>query len=298
MTWLLFIDESGHDHRTTPYEVRGGVAIHVRSLWPFVQDMRQQEFNYFGCQLHEYKKEIKGSTLLSKKRYKFAKQLDWLPDGDRRKLCQSFLTKSNKPEENTPSRDEFTAYGQACLLMAQETINLLQKHEAVLLASAIPRSVAKPLAYQFDDYLRKDIVFLLERFFYLLEEKGEHGVIVMDETEKHQDRRLVTRMESYFTRTNEGQSRTAWIVPTPFFVSSDMTYAIQAADVCIYCINWGFRLPQRGMDADLRNEIATMFGAKLANLQFRGGQRERDGRTFEPYGIVYVPDPYEARSTP
>ena len=41
-------------------------------------------------------------------------------------------------------------------------------------------------------------------------------------------------------------------MPTPFFVSSDMSYAVQAADLCIYCIyciNWGFRLPARGMDA-------------------------------------------------
>ena len=253
MTWLLFIDESGHDHRTTPYEVRGGGAIHVSSLWLFVQAMRRLELDCFGCQLHEYKKEIKGSTLLSKKRYKFAGQGELLPDGDRRKLCRSFLTKGDKTKNRTPSRDEFTAYGQACLLMAQETVKLLQEHEAILLASAIPQSVAKPPAYQFDDYLRKD---------------------------------------------NEGQSRTEWIVPTPFFVSSDMTYAIQAADVCIYCVNWGFRLPQRGMDAERRNEIVKMFGADLANLQFRGTPRERDGHTFEPYGIVYVPDPYEARSTP
>ena len=73
--------------------------------------------------------------------------------------------------------------------------------------------------------------------------------------------------------------------------------AIQAADVCIYCINWGFRLPQRGMNAERRAEIADMFGGALASLQFRG-QRERDGRIFETYGIVYVSDPYEARPAP
>jgi len=37
MSWLLFLDESGHDHKTTPYEVRGGVAIHAGELWPFVR---------------------------------------------------------------------------------------------------------------------------------------------------------------------------------------------------------------------------------------------------------------------
>ena len=33
------------------------------------------------------------------------------------------------------------------------------------MASAIPRGVLKPPHYRFDDYLRKDVVFLLERFF-------------------------------------------------------------------------------------------------------------------------------------
>lgn len=37
MSWLLFMDESGHDHKNMPYEVRGGVAIHAGQLWPFVQ---------------------------------------------------------------------------------------------------------------------------------------------------------------------------------------------------------------------------------------------------------------------
>ena len=119
----------------------------------------------------------------------------------------------------------------------------------------------------------------------------------MDETEKHEDRRLAVQMERYFTKTDIGRHRTAWIVPTPFFVSSDMTYAIQAADLCIYCINWGFRLPSRGMDAERRNEIADMFGSAIAALQFRG-QGYRDGRVFDTYGIVYVPDPYEARAGP
>ena len=69
MAWLFFIDESGHDHRTTPYEVRGGFGIHVGRLWPFVQDMQRLEVDCFGCRLHTYGKEIKGSTLVDRKRF-------------------------------------------------------------------------------------------------------------------------------------------------------------------------------------------------------------------------------------
>ena len=292
--WLFFIDESGHDHKAMPYEVRGGFAIHVSRLWPFVQDMQRLEADCFGSRQHAYRKEIKGSTPIDRKRFGLAGQGEQIRDGDRQRLCRSFLTKSR--EHRAPRRDEFTAYGQACLLMARETFGLLRKHKAVVMASAIPRGVVKPADYQLDDFLRKGVVFLLERFFYFLEREKEHGVLVMDETDKQEDRRFVARLERYFSNTFTGRYRTAWIVPTPFFVSSDMTSAVQAADLCIYCINWGFRLPRLGMNADRRDEIATMFRKNLADLQFRG-QGYRDGRVFSTYGIVYVPDPYEARAT-
>ena len=292
MTWLFFVDESGHDHRIMPYEVRGGFAIHVGRLWPFVQAMQRLELDCFGCRLTDYGKEIKGSTLIDKKRFKFARQGPDFSDEDRKSLCRSFFEHGRSGI--APSRDEFTAYGQACLLMAKGIVELLRKFEAVLLASAIPRGVARRPDLNVDRYLRKDAVFLFERFFYFLKPKREHGVLVMDETEKHQDRRFVARMERYFTRTEPGRTRTEWIVPAPFFVSSDMARAVQAADVCIYALNWGFRLPARGMDAPRRDEIADMFGANLATLQYRG-QGVREGRAFDTFGIFYVPDPYEPR---
>ena len=297
MTWLFFIDESGHDHQTMPYEVRGGFTIHVAQLWPFIQAMQRLEGDCFGCHLHEYRNEIKGATLIDKKRVKFSEQHDPFPDRDRQELCRSFLEKGRVKGADSPSQEEFAAYGQACLRMARETFTLLHQHKAVLLASAISRGVSKPPDYRFDDYLRKDIVFLLERFFYLLEEKQEHGILVMDETEKRADRRFVGRLEAYFMKTEVGRYRTKWIVPTPFFVSSDMTYAVQAADLCIYCINWGFRLPSRGMNAEHRDDIVRIFRAQMDHLQFRG-QGYRDGRLFDTYGIVYVPDPYGLDSLP
>jgi hypothetical protein len=63
MSWLLFMDESGHDHKQMPYEVRGGVAIHASRLWPFIQSVQRMELDCFGAALTLYKKELKGSTL-------------------------------------------------------------------------------------------------------------------------------------------------------------------------------------------------------------------------------------------
>ncbi len=281
MSWLLFLDESGHDHRTMAAE-----------LWPFVQDMQRLELAAFGTELNQFRTELKGCKLLDKDRFKWATQGQRMSDEERRKHCRGFFTKGL--EKRPPSRTEFIAYGQACLEMATGTFELLRDHKARLFASAIPCNVVKPETFEAEEFLRKDHVFLLERYFCLLEQEKQHGLLVMDEVEKTEDRRFVRRLEAYFRRSQIGRYRSTWIVPTPFFVSSDMTYPVQAADLAIYCVNWGFRLPTRGMNAVARREIADDFGRWLAQLQFQG-QGYRDGSVYELYGIVFVPDPYTAR---
>jgi hypothetical protein len=292
MSYLLFMDESGHDRRTMPYEVHGGVAIHSTRLWAFIQAMQDVEVRAFGCRLQEFDTEIKGHKLLDKDRFRWAAQAEAFDDPARQKLVRSFLSKGKQGRQRR--RDEFTAYGQACLMMAREIFRLLRDHAATLFAAAIPREVKKPPGATAAEFLRKDQVFLLERFFYFLEEKREPGLLVMDETEKKEDARFVSRLQRYFTQTQTGRYRTHWIVPAPLFVSSDMSYGVQAADVCIYCINWGFRVHRTGMTAPERPEIHQEFGPWLGRLQY-AGEGYRDGRTFQSYGIVYVPDPYTAR---
>ncbi|MBK8977869.1 MAG: DUF3800 domain-containing protein [Planctomycetes bacterium] len=292
MGYLLFLDESRHDHRSMPYEVRGGVALHASELWPFVQALQRLELAAFGTELHLFRTELKGSRLLGRDRFKWAAQGAQMSDEERRRQCRSFLTKG--AEKKTPTRDEFTAYGQACLDMAEGMFGLLGAHRATVFAAAIPRGIAKPDGFQAQAYLRKDHVFLFERYFYFLEQERQHGLLVLDEVDKAEDRRFVRRLEAYFQRTNTGRYRSAWIVPTPFFVSSEMTYPVQAADLTIYCVNWGFRVANRGMDAVTRPEIAERFEPWLRRLQFRG-EGYRDGGVFGVFGIVFVPDPFDVR---
>lgn len=292
MSWLLFLDESGHDHKSLPYEVRGGIAIHASKLWAVVQELQRVEFSAFGTRLHQFGKELKGCKLLDKDRIRWAQQGPQMEDEERQKLCRRFFTKGL--EKQSPRRDDFTAYGQACLEMVRGMFQVLQDHDATLFAAAIPRGTKKPDTPEANSYLRKDIVYLLQRYFDFLESRHEHGLLVLDEVEKVEDRRFVRRLERYFTRTKTGRYRSAWIVPTPFFVASDMAYPVQVADTLIYCINWGFRLPTRGMDADTREEISSEFGPWINRLQFRG-QGHRNGETFEEFGIVFVPDPYSGK---
>jgi hypothetical protein len=93
MSYLLFLDESGHDHQNMPYEVRGGIAVHASQLWPFIQDMQRLELASFGTALHQFKTELKGCKLLDKDRFKWAAQEQQMPDEERRKHCRGFLTK-------------------------------------------------------------------------------------------------------------------------------------------------------------------------------------------------------------
>lgn len=293
MSYLLFLDESGHDHKNMPYEIHGGVALHASRIWPFVKALSHLEQAAFGDFLHRYKSEIKGWKLLDKDRLAWARQGALMDEASRRKRCLSFLNKGL--EKKSPTRLEFTAYGQACLMMARGLFELLQEHEAKIFAAAIPRSAARPETFEAEEYLRKDIVFLLERYFYMLETGNETGLIVLDETDKTLDRRFVSRLERYFKLTHTGRHRSTRIVPSPFFVASDMAYPVQTADVCIYAINLGFRLPKSGMDAPMRQDIHWEFGQQIGALQFKG-DGYKDGAVFTTYGIVYVPDPYEGKT--
>lgn len=293
MSWLLFLDESGHDHKNTPFEVRGGVAIAASKLFTFIQNWRRLEEDCFGALLSSYGKEAKGEKLLDKDRIRWASQEPRLAPAERRKLSRTFLEIGR--EKGKPKRANFTAYGQASLEMARGVFDLLRSHDAKLFATMIPRGTKQPADFSLDEYLRKDHVFLFERYFYFLETANSHGLIVMDETEKNSDRRFVKRLEAYFEKTATGRNRTSLIVPSPLFVASDMSYAVQAADICLYCINWGYRLPNWSSSYDFREDIKSEFAPKVRNLQWIG-DIERQGRNMKCFGIVLVPDPYTSRS--
>lgn len=224
--------------------------------------------------------------------FKWANQGDRMDGDERRAACRAFITKGL--QKIPPKKHEFTGYGQACIEMVSGLFESLHNHEAVLFAVTIPCDAEQSPHGDSEAILRKDHVFLFERYFYLLQEKKKFGLLGMDETERIQDTRFIRRMENYFTKTHNGRIRTQWIVPSPFFVSSDLVYPIQAADICCYCINWGFRLPKTGMNAPVRMEIFELSSQWLLSLQYNC-EIDREGEKYKTYGIVHVPDPYTSR---
>ena len=226
--------------------------------------------------------------LLQKDRFAHAAQMPEFEAAKRQQHCRALLQACL--EKRPPTREQLTAYGQASLRMADGIFVMLERHKAIIFASAVPRGTAKPPAGTppSPDILRKDHIFLLERFFYFLEREKQMGLLVMDEVEKQEDRRFVKRLHDYFLKTANGRLRSIWIVPAPFFVSSDMALPVQVADVLIYALNWGYRHAS-GMTAPTRSEIETRYGLRIQMLQWKG--EGYDGiKTYRSFGIVCVPD--------
>jgi hypothetical protein len=137
--------------------------------------------------------------------------------------------------------------------------------------------------------LRKDYAYLFERFFYYLEDfsPDEIGLVVFDELEKAQSRILIKQMERYFLETEKGYQRSARIVPEPFFVHSDLTTAVQLADIVAYCFNWGARLNR--MTEETRSDIEPF--SKLAfDMRYVGKRFDEIGTEWPYYGVFYLDD--------
>ena len=64
MSWFLFIDESGHDHGASPYEVLAGVAIQDRAVREVIAQLHEAEIRCFGRRYSDGRRELKGKVLL------------------------------------------------------------------------------------------------------------------------------------------------------------------------------------------------------------------------------------------
>ncbi len=240
---------------------------------------------------HAFGSEIKGEKLLRRSRFKYARRSDELSKEDRKSLTAGFLksTTQGKP----PRAGEQRAYCETCLAFSLEVLKSLEAFDCVLFAAFIPPEKPPKDAPASDDFLRKDHVFLLERYYYFLESKKARGLIVMDGIEKTSDRRFIKGLERYFQHTKTGQDRSKRIVPVPFFVESDMGYGVQVADLCIYCLNWAYRVPHTGLDADCRTELlpyAELLQSRIWDKVIRKNRQRHRIRS-----VVFVPDPYTSR---
>jgi len=289
---LLFVDESGQDLREMPCEVLAAVAIPERNLWNLVRAIRSAEREIFGGYLRDLRlSEVKAKRLLKRKCFRLAGQRIEIPEGELPALAHSTLQKGLRASEEGKSEApvtarELTGYSRSVLKFVHEVLDIAARHEAKVFASVVDANAARAER----DLLRKDFVYLFERYFYYLETALPHerGLVVFDELEKAKAHWLVQRMASYFLGTRTGRFRSSRIVPEPFFVHSDLTTGVFLADLAAYILAWAWRL--RSMNQPTRNELKP-FAQKLHDMQFLGEKPRQDGEGVWPlYGITYLDD--------
>lgn len=54
MAYFLFLDESGHDLKESPYEVLAGVSVEDRDLWNLIEAIKDAEERNFGLRYSRF----------------------------------------------------------------------------------------------------------------------------------------------------------------------------------------------------------------------------------------------------
>jgi uncharacterized protein DUF3800 len=287
MSYLLFLDESGIDQRDSPYEVLAGVAVQDQHLWNLICRIEEAEVEYFGQRVTSGALELKGKSLLKRKTFRLAAQLPPLGADERRKLAQSCLEKGlnarGKQGSSGATRAELTALAQAKIAFVSKLLEICGRHYMRAFASIVPRTAPRPVG----DFLRKDYAYLFERFFYFLDDNrsGELGLVIFDELERSQCHLLINQMALYFRSTAKGRLRAARIIPEPFFVHSELTTAIQIADLVAYIVNWGIRFGT--MSAAHREELNAL-GEIVCELRYR--TKRVDQPDYPIWSFTFIED--------
>jgi hypothetical protein len=277
---LLFVDESGHDHHEMPCEVLAGVAVSEDNLWNLVKAVRAAEKDFFGDYLRNLRQsEMKAKKLLKRKRFRSAARGVTIGEDELVTLANAALQHGDIANER-----QIVAYSRQVLAFVHEVLDIAARHSVQVFASVVDIRAPRPAA----GMLRKDYVYLFERYFYYLETltPRERGLIVFDELEKSKSHVLIQQMASYFLGTQTGRYRSSRVVPEPFFVHSDLTTGVFLADLAAYILGWGWRLGK--MPHPARSELKP-YADKRHEMQFHGERIDGVGR-FELHGICYLDD--------
>jgi hypothetical protein len=235
MAFFLFVDESGHDHRASPYEVLAGVAVEDSKLWDLVQELKSLEIDCFGGRYASATRELKATKLLTTKTFRLAAQCEPLGDDVRRQLAREALD-----NPTAVAGHMLTALAQAKLHYVDRALLLCAQYRCRAFGSIIIDPKIAP-----GSYLRKDYAYLYERFYHFLDDApvDHRGIVVFDEVGKSKSHLLVDQISVYFVKTRMGRARAARVIPEPFFVHSDLTTGIQLADIVAYILSWGYVHP-------------------------------------------------------
>jgi uncharacterized protein DUF3800 len=278
MAYFLFVDESGHDHRASPYEVLAGVAVEDSKLWDIIQDLKRLEIDCFGGRYSTPTRELKATKLLTAKTFRLAAQAAPLAEDIRRRLARQALD-----NPTAVSGHMLTALAQAKLAYVDRMLQLCAQYGCRAFGSIIIDPKVAP-----GSFLRKDYAYLFERFYHFLDDGAAHhyGIVVFDEIEKSMSHLLIGQISLYFGGTRTGRSRAAKVIPEPFFVHSDLTTGIQLADIVAYILSWGYVHPL--LTRARRAELATHAQLIKDNLSYLARRQIRYRGRFNVRSIAVI----------
>jgi hypothetical protein len=286
MAWLLFIDESGQDHKESPYEVLAGIAVKDEHLWSLICALQEAEKAKFGRRYSKGIHELKGKKLLRRKTFSHAKLNVQVLPNEVPVLAKEILDNGTQ----FTSQTHLKALALAKLGYVTEAFSICENYGCKLFASIIAPNAPKGRS----GGLRKDYGYLFERFFYFLEDVipnggvPERGILVFDELDKSKSHILIEQANEYFLHTATGRQRASLIIPEPFFVHSDLTTGIQIADLAAYCISWGFRkIPH--MLEPVRHEL-TSYSEQISKMRHRSIRNRMQKPDFGIWSFSYISD--------
>lgn len=279
MAYFLFIDESGHDHHDSPYEVLAGIAIQDADLWKFIKDAQEVEMACFGRRYRMEGREIKAKKFLNRKTFRLAEQLDPIDLVQRSIWARQALENGERV-----TKEQLSSLAQAKLAYVRQVLQLCQDYQCKVFACIVadPKKVNSN-----SEMLRKDYVYLFERFYYFLEDKSSEprGIVVFDELDKSASHILLSQMDKYFKNTVKGRARSNLVIPEPFFVHSDLTTGIQVVDLVAYLLSWNFRVGN--LTKPGRQEL-NRFSEQVKLLRYRTTRRIGLNEAHDVWSITVV----------
>jgi len=245
--------------------VLAGVSVEDRDLWNLVRAIQEVELRCFGRRYRSQERELKSVKLLTTSVFKHAGWEEPIPPDKRTMLAKACLD-----DGPSATRLHMAALAQAKLAFVGEVLDLCAQYRCRAFGSIVLEPPAERLPPQL---LRKDYVYLLERFFYFLEDQDatSQGIVVFDELDKAQCTVLIDQMANYFKVFWKGRQRAARVIPEPLFVHSDLTTGILLADLVAYLISWGFRRIEM-LTKPRRDELDDLV-ERICRLRYR---TERD----------------------
>lgn len=285
MAWFLFIDESGQDHKESPYEVLAGVAIKDEDLWDLIKELHDAEVARFGRRYSEGVRELKGKKILKRKTFARARSDHAVLPHEVPRLAKEILDDGNG--NGTPRHQKALALAKIDYVTTVFSICL--GYGCKIFASIVEQDAPQTTG----EGLRKDYGYLFERFFYFLEDETsqqqypQQGILVFDELEKSKSHLLIDQAHKYFKETATGRHRATLIIPEPFFVHSDLTTGVQIADLMAYCMSWALRLAH--MTKPAREELNPYID-QIMKLRHRTTRQKMGNPNFEIWSVTHIKD--------